>query len=284
MDNNTQHPHGAPWYLVIILIVIALGASLAAVWLAIGLDEDDAVLQTPIVEMVEDEMEEDEEEVEEMEEEVEDNEEITIQTGEDYDPSQFDSPDLSIEYTYDNENRENNPQTYLTQLIRAYEGDNYCPAVSAASINGSDGLVERLQESDLLPDENTNVFLSYAQNFGERNNINRIEFCTVGDTRYAIFQQWSGFAYPHILKEGRPTLLQPISGVMDGMSSRTDLLPGELVLSTGYGDAGHMWWSHYIVNGDTGATVMIESCRDVPRNFDNGFDERLLECSIVYEQ
>lgn len=70
MENNTQHPHGAPWYLVIILIVIALGASLAAVWLAIGLDEDDAVLQTPIVEMVEDEMDEDEEEVEEVEEEV----------------------------------------------------------------------------------------------------------------------------------------------------------------------------------------------------------------------
>jgi len=79
---------------------------------------------------------------------------------------------------------------------------------------------------------------------------------------------------------------QPVNGVMDGAIGLTANVLGDTpVLATGYGDAGHLWWSYWVPT-EYRTLQLIETCTNKPQYAEDGTGtsevDRILTCGVEY--
>ncbi len=275
MEQPTQqpvkHPHGAPWYLVIILIVIALGASVAAIWFAVLTDDVSELAETMTEEVVEEVMEE-EEEMEE--EESADDQVVTGNT---------------IDLIYDELAGSAGPAQSTTLGFRASELRD-TPGTCEFSYTGvqEEFTAETVAGNVYLPDEGADTFVERLVSQVNLHDALGASVCTFADSTYVLIPQISGYAFPYMWTGRHLQPYQPVAGVLDSAASLTSqVFDGEILVSTGYGDAGHFWWSYYRLDEGTNTTELIESCSNSPVFDDEGNwveGKRHLKCSRVWEE
>lgn len=291
-----QYPHGAPWYLVIILIVIALGASVAAVWFGIMSNNVPELAETMTEEVME-EMVEEEGDSEEEEDivVVDDGVEPAIITVTESEDALVLNYDASVE---------GQASTLLRERFAQYPyGERHCKEVYWAETSSGPGgeftnldeLGSILAENGMLPSDKPELFIDRTTDLVSLYNTPRIVTCDTTNGFYTILDGVWGYAYPFRWADGERgnfASYQPMGGVTDGMMAYTELVDGAVVLATGYGDAGVMGWQIYKLNDELSTTELIESCNDRPTAYDNGdyshdsvnYDQRTLRCQVAYTE
>ena len=267
-----QHPHGAPWYLVIILIVIALGASVAAIWFGVMTNDVPELAETMTEEVVEEVIEE------EMDEEEESEGQLIVEPGE---------GEFAIDEVYEETAGLPARTTALFSLAR--QADDVPETCEYSYVPYSEAFTaEAVVGNAYVPGEETDRFVGRLVEQVERLSAKAVSICDFNGSTYVLIPQISGYGFPFVWNGRSLTPFQPVAGVMDSAAGMTDqLVDGEILVSTGYGDAGHMWWSYYRLDPDTRTTELIESCSDRPLYDDEGNwveGERQLQCRRVWEE
>lgn len=289
MEQQTQHPNGAPWYLVIILIVVAVGASLAAILVTIA--ADNMPEQQVVVE--------EQNEPADSEKNGEEVEEVAELLAVEPDAAVVTAGDSVFQVFY--KSPDEMPKTPFGASLNIGQDDERRCAVHWWGADRSagpwadtpEGLLEQLEKAGTLPSEHQNRFVNTVIKMLEVHNAERLITCFDGSDHYAVIDQVWQYAFPYQWTDSAyPSLLayQPVRS-MDGVSVFTNILQDNILITNGYGDAGVGSWTYYTLNHQLQTSEVIESCVDKPRQYNDpeiDFDEvdhseRVVECSVVYQ-
>ncbi|HBU28004.1 TPA: hypothetical protein DEB00_02700 [Candidatus Uhrbacteria bacterium] len=249
----TSATRGAPWYLVIILLVLALCATVTAIWF--GLRQPTAPDTTPTGFIQEEPGVVDDRAEEELETEPIVSETTLPGLGE------LSATGLDIVYDIDPQTGQGY-QTPMRKLVQEmFEQAQTCETSSAPSY-GQPFTVAGVATNDYVPRINDTLFTEKIVKVANNISGSQIQICKLGTTVYALVSNWEGYGFPFAWDGNEFTRYQPLGDVMEDAYFMNDLLPGQVVIGTAFGDAGTVLWTYFILDSASRATDLVEMCRD----------------------
>ena len=199
----------------------------------------------------------------------------------------------------DDQDKQDN-STYLYQTLGSLENEN-CQLVSEIVNDENSSVVspsEVLEHSDLIAKletilaDQTDKAISHLENIvpsdEQASEKGLGQLCVHNDTLFVtVIEKYREL---HVLRwdaeHGTFQIFQPIAGLMDmGYNFFPGAIDGKHLVSTGYGDAGHTWWSYYLLDPDAITSDLVERCSGSYQTDDDGkfTDQYLLECTREYQ-
>ncbi|PIR47750.1 hypothetical protein COV06_02030 [Candidatus Uhrbacteria bacterium CG10_big_fil_rev_8_21_14_0_10_50_16] len=276
----TSASHGAPWYLVIILIVLALSATGAAIWFGVHQSDSSDVVVTSSNPRSEESDATNEVASDIVEEGSTESDSTLPGLGE------LSATGLDITYDVDAQTGQGYKTAMQKLVAGMFEQARTCETSSVSSY-GLPFTIADVAQNNYVPRINDAVFTQKIVKTANNLNGNQIQLCKFGTEVYAFVKNGEGYGHPMMWNGNIFIRYQPLSGVMEDGYFLGDFLPHQTVVGTSRGDMRNVWWSYYILDSATQATDMVETCVDSPATDTSGNEiigKRHMSCERVWNQ
>lgn len=116
------------------------------------------------------------------------------------------------------------------------------------------------------------------------------EYCKTDNHTYVTVSDSANYDSVKILVQApEPGFIElaEIDGLMDfyyAFQPEAEIVDGDHLVRTGYGDAGSLWWDYYRVDAETGDTELIEKCTGGPEDYNDDQNHNFVYgCDLKFE-